>query len=84
MPCVCLSLSWIVHLLCVVGGSLWVVGVVVSMGSNLCIVVDLIGWIFLFACESRLVDAFCVVAYVAWWMVYGWFWWGLEEGCVCL
>ena len=32
------------------GGSLWVAGVVVVMGSRLCIVVDLIEWIVLFAC----------------------------------
>jgi hypothetical protein len=33
-------------------------GVVLVMGSKLCIVVDLIGWLFLFACVSVLVDAF--------------------------
>ena len=41
-----------------VGGSLWVAGVVMVMGSRLCIVVDLIEWLFLFACVSVLVDAF--------------------------
>ena len=40
------------------GGSLWVAGVVVVMGSRLYIVVDLIGWLFLFACVSVLVEAF--------------------------
>ena len=51
------------------GGSLWVVGVVVVMGSRLCIVVDLIEWLFLFACVSVLVDAFLLAAYVAWWVI---------------
>ena len=37
---------------------LWVTGVVVVMGSRLCIVVDLIEWLFMFACVSVLVDAF--------------------------
>jgi len=66
---VCLSLSWIEHWLCVVGGLLWVSGVVVVMGSMLCIVVDLIEWLFLFAWVSVLVDAFLVAAYVARWVV---------------
>ena len=40
------------------GGSLWVAGVVVVMDSRLCIVVDLIEWLFLFACVGVLDDAF--------------------------
>ena len=42
MPCVCLPLSWIEHWLRVVG----LAGVVVVVGSKLCIVVDLTGWLF--------------------------------------
>ena len=57
MPCVYLSLSWTKHWLRVVWGSLWVAGVVVVMGSMLCIVVDLIGWFFLCVYVSVLVDA---------------------------
>ena len=41
-----------------VGGSLWVAGVVVRMGAMLCIVVDLIGWLFLCVCVCLVVDAF--------------------------
>ena len=40
------------------GGSLWVAGVVVVMGSRLCIVMDFIEWLSPFACVSVLVDAF--------------------------
>ena len=38
-------------------------GVVVRMGARLCIVVDLIGWLFLCVCVCVVVDAFELGAY---------------------
>ena len=40
------------------GGSLWAAGVVVGMGSRLCIVVGLMGWLSPCVCVSVVVDAF--------------------------
>ena len=66
------------------GESLWVADVVGVMGSRLCIVVDLVQWLCLFACVGVLVGAFWVAAYVARWVAGGWFWWVLGATWVCL
>ena len=43
---------------CGVGGSVWAAGVVVRMGSRLCIVVGLVGWRSPCVCVSVVADAF--------------------------
>ena len=51
---------------------------VVGMGSRPCIVVGLIGWLFLCVCVCVVVDVFLLGACLERWVVLGWFWWGLQ------